>query len=161
MQITAEYTESLVKRATMRYWSRLIGWHGFAAIALVSGLVIFFLVTADYSWHLAVMSTLLFLAVVSAASVYLVQRHRALSTLRRMPEPKATIGFTDAGVSTRSGLGGGHIAWAVVTRVWTFPEVWLLFVAKGIYITIPVISLSDDIQEFVKKKVREHGGRIA
>jgi len=44
MQIQANYTEELVRRATMRFWTRFIGWHGFAVIALMTALLTYLLI---------------------------------------------------------------------------------------------------------------------
>ncbi len=160
MQIQVRYTEALVKRATMRFWTRFIGWQRVVVLVLLAVLLTHLIIVGDSSWYVGVLGSVLAIAVISGSSVYFVYRRRALATLRRMNEPTATFSFSDTGLSTRSNLGGGDIAWRAVTRVWTFPEVWLLFVAKGMYITIPTESLTDDVRQFITNKVREHGGKV-
>ena len=160
MQIQARYTEALVKRAAWCFWTRFIGWHDFVIVAILAGLFVYFLVVGDSSWYVPALGTILVLFMVLGSSVYFVYRHRALSTFRRMGEPTALLSFTDTGVSTRSDLGGGDISWRAITHVWMFPEVWLVFVAKGVYFTIPTESLTDEVRQFIGQKVREHGGKV-
>jgi hypothetical protein len=160
MQIEATYSEELVKRATMRFWVRLIGWHGFAVTALMAIAIAYLFASGDTSWYVTLSGCVLALALVVGSAAYFVYRHRALTTLRRMSRPTASITLTDAGLSTKSDLGGGDLSWRAITRVWRFPEVWLLFVAKGSYFTIPTEALTDEVRKFIETKVHEHGGRI-
>jgi hypothetical protein len=160
MQIQVRYTESLIKRATMRFWLRFIAWHGFAVVVLMSVCLLYLLMIGDHSWYVSVGATVLALAVLMGPSVYFVYRNRSLATFRRMAEPTVTMNFSDAGISTQSDLGGGNLAWRGITQVWTFPEVWLVFIAKWHYFTIPTESLSDEVRQFIKQKVQEHGGKV-
>ena len=77
-----------------------------------------------------------------------------------MAEPTVNFGLSDAGILVRSDLGGGDISWRAITKVWVFPEVWLIFVAKGSYITIPTESLTEEARNFIHNKVQEYGGKI-
>jgi hypothetical protein len=160
MQIQVTFTEALVKRTVRRFWTRLIGWHGFAIVAFLAVVIAYLLAVGDSSWLVPALGTLLGIAVLVGSSVYFVYRHRALSTLRRMAQPTALVTFTDTGVATRSDLGGGDVSWRAITQVWKFPEVWLLFVAKGTYFMIPTEALADDVRKFICDKVREHGGKV-
>ena len=160
MQIRAKFTESLIKRTTMRFWIRFIAWHGFAAVALGIALLTYWLLTGDSSWYVGAFGAVLVLAIFTGSSVYCVYRNRALATLRRMIEPTVTMDFSDAGISTQSDLGGGNLSWRAITKIWTFPEAWLVFTSEWHYFTIPTDALTDDIQQFINRKVLEHGGKV-
>ncbi|MEN6457363.1 MAG: YcxB family protein [Thermoguttaceae bacterium] len=112
------------------------------------------------SWLVAVFGTTLVLAVLLAGTLYLVNRHRELATLRRMAEPIATFDLSDTGMRIESDLGKGEVSWRAIAEIWTFPEAWLFFVAKGSYFTVSMNALSDDVQAFIRQRVAEHGGKI-
>jgi hypothetical protein len=160
MQIQARYTEAIVKRATMRFWIRYTGWRGIAALLVLAAIFTCLLVNGDSSWYVPVLGTVFAFGVVIGCTSYVVTCRRALATLRRMAEPIATIDFSDAGISTQSDLGRCDLAWRGITQVWTFPEAWLVFVAKGSYFTIPTESLTEEIQQFIRQKMREHSGKV-
>ena len=160
MQIQARYTESLVRRTAMKFWVRYIGWRGFAAVAILAAAVAYLLIIGDSSWYVSVFGTVLVLAILFGSLIYFVNRHRTLATFRRMAEPTATFGFSNDAISTRSDLGSGEVSWRAITQIWTFPEAWLVFVAKGSYFTIPTESLTEEVRQFIHDKVHEHGGKV-
>jgi YcxB-like protein len=160
VEIRAEYTEALIARATKRFWVRFIDWHGFAAIAVAAVLVVYlFVVDGPTATVLAFAGVLVF-AIAVGTAVYYVYRNRALSVFRRMGTPHAVFKFTDEGISTRSDLGGGDMSWRGITKVWVFPEVWLIFMAKGAYVTIPTNAMTPDVRSLIRAKVLEHGGKV-
>ena len=160
MEIRARYSEALINQVTRRFWVKVIGWHGFAAVGVMSVLLAYLVVAGDRSWYVGAFGTVLVVAVVVGAAVYLLYRRRAISTFRKMADPTVLFAFSDSGFSTRSELGGGDLSWRAVTEVWTFPEAWLVFVSKGVYVTIPSESLNDETRQFIRAKVREHGGKV-
>jgi hypothetical protein len=161
MQIQARYTESLVRRVAMQFWVRYIGWRGFAAVAIMTVCFLYLLMIGDYSWYVSVFGTVLVMAILVGGAIYYVNRHRALATLRQMAEPIATIDLSDVGISTQSDLGKCEMSWRAITEVWTFPDAWLFFIAKGSYFTIPTESLTNEVRQFINQKVQEHGGTMA
>lgn len=160
MEIRAQYNEALIGIATKRFWVRFIGWHGFLVVGILAASVAYLLLVEGASALAIGFSGVLGLAIFVGSSVYFVYRNRALATFRRMEKPEAIIGLDPEGISTRSDLGGGDLKWRAITKVWVFPEVWLLFVSKGMYITIPTDSMTPDAQSFIREKVEEHGGRV-
>jgi YcxB-like protein len=160
VEIRARYSEALITRVTRRFWVRLIGWHGFAAVALMSAALAYLVAAGDRSWYVSAFGTVLAVGIVVGTAVYFVCRHRAMSTFRKMADPTALFTFSESGFSSRSDLGGGDLSWRAVTQVWTFPEAWLVFVSKGTYVTIPTDSLTEVTQQFIRAKVREHGGKV-
>lgn len=161
MEVRAEYTEELINQATKRFWWRLIAWHGVAAIALGIVFDAYQFILVGPTLVTLLLSVVLALAIVVGAATYFVYRHRALATFRRMGSPRAVFNFNDDGMSSRSDLGGGEIAWRGISKVWVFPEVWLLFMAKGLYVTIPTNALTPEVKAFIRAKVQEHGGTVA
>ena len=160
MEIRVRYSEALIKRITRRFWVRFIGWHGFAAVGLMSAALAYLVAVGDRSWYVPAFGAVLAVGVFVGTAVYFVYRQRAMSTLQRMADPTAIFTFSDSGFSSRSELGGGDLSWRAVTQVWAFPEAWLLFVSKGIYVTIPTESLPEGTRQLIRAKVREQGGKV-
>jgi hypothetical protein len=77
-----------------------------------------------------------------------------------MSDPSAIFTFTDAGVSAKTDLGSSELNWRCITKVWMFPEAWLLFVDKGLYITVPTAGLPDQARELIRNKVGACGGKV-
>ncbi len=144
----------------MRFWTRFIAWHGFAAVALVAACFLYLLAAGDYSWYVGVIGTVLVLGAGVGGAVYFVYRNRSLAAFRRMLEPTVTFDFSDAGISTTSDLGSGSLSSRAIAQVWTFPEAWLIFTAKSTYFIIPAESLTDNVRRFIRSKVLEHGGVV-
>ncbi|MCE5268738.1 MAG: YcxB family protein [Planctomycetaceae bacterium] len=160
MRVQASYSEALVKRTAMRFWVRYVGWRGFSAAAAMAALFLYLLSIGESSWYVPAFGTALAVLLLLECSFYFVNRHRALATLRQMAAPMATFDLSDAGISTESDLGRVQLSWRGITEVWTFPEAWLFFVAKGSYFTIPTQSLSDESRQLVRQMIIEHGGRF-
>ena len=160
VEIHAQYNEALIGIATKRFWVRFIGWHGFLVVGILAAYVAYLLVVEGASAIAIGLSGVLGLATFVGSAVYFVYRNRALATFRRMGKPEAMFSLGPEGISSRSDLGGGDLKWRGITQVWVFPEVWLLFVSKGVYFTIPTDSMTPDAQSFIREKVEEHGGRV-
>ena len=144
----------------MRFWLRYIGWHGFAVALAMGVLLAYLLLNGESSWYVSALGTAYGICLLVGGGIYFITRHRALMMLRRMESPTATIDFSDEGVSTRSDLGRADLTWRGIVEIWKFPEVWLFFVAKGSYFTIPTESLAGDVREFVSQKSREYGVKM-
>ena len=161
IEIRVQYTESLVKRAVMRFWMRLIGWRGFAALALTAFAVIFLLATGDSSPIVIVVGTVLVSTTLIGLSSFLIYRTRMLTTFRQLDSPTILITLTDSGLTTRSELDGSDVSWRRVNKVSMFPEMWLLFISGATYYAIPTELLTEETRQFIRDKVRDHRGAVA
>jgi hypothetical protein len=158
--IQAHYSEALIARATKRFWVRTVGWHGFTAAGVLALLTACLIVVEGASALAIGFAGFLAFAIAVGSGVYFVYRNRALATFRRMRAPDVVIKLSEDAISTRSDLGGGDASWRAITKVWEFPEVWLLFVAKGMYFTIPTDSMTSEQQSFIRARVRDNGGKV-
>jgi hypothetical protein len=160
MQIEARYSEALIRRIALRFWLRYTGWCGIAATAALACIFAYLVIAGDCSWYVYVLGTALAFGALVGLGGYFMYCHRGIAAFRRMPDPVATMNFSDTGIVIQSGLGKSELSWRAVTEIWTFPEAWLVFLAKGSYFTIPTESLTDEVRRFISQKVQEHAGKV-
>jgi hypothetical protein len=122
---------------------------------------VYLLAVGEYDWLTGVFGSLLGLTTVFVVAFSIACYRRMLAAFRKMKTPRAQWVFDDAGISVQSDMSTGSIRWPIVERLWRFPEVWLFFVAKGVYSTLPVSCLSEELQAFILQKAQEAGTRIS
>jgi hypothetical protein len=160
-EVKAEYTETLVKTATRRFICKFLGWDYVAMcmVMLVASIVLLALGRRD--WLVGALGMLTVLSTGMAVMLWLTFHRRALATLRKMTTPAATFTFDDDGIAVFSDLSTGMLKWRAVQKVWCFPEVWLLFVDKGVYSTLPTACLTDAVKTFIIERLKEQGTKIS
>ena len=159
-EVTAEYTEALVKTATRRFIRKFLGWDYLAMWLVMLAAFIFLVALGQRGWPVGALGMLIVLSAGVAVMVWVTFHRRALGALRKMATPAATFVFDDDGIAVASDLSTGTLKWRTVQKVWCFPEAWLLFVAKGVYSTLPTACLSDEVKGFIVAKLKEHGAKI-
>ncbi len=159
VEIAVEYTEKLICRTTRRFWLRWLGWRYFVTLVLALALTLCLWISG-YHTCCAVLGTATALLLAVGVFGYFIYRKRALATYLRMETPESTFRFGDDEVSIQSELGESRVKWKVFTKVWRFPEVWLLFSGDRSYVTLPTQPLSPDVKQFIITKVEENGGKV-
>ncbi|MHC4504361.1 MAG: YcxB family protein [Planctomycetota bacterium] len=159
-EVTVEYTEAMIRRAVRRFWTRFLGWDYLAALFVGLAAFVALLLLGYAGWYTVVLGTVVALAVIVGASAYFVYLKRSMGILKQMESPQAVFRFDEDGVSTQSDLGSSTMRWRAVTKIWRFPEVWLLFFSKRVYVTLPSEGLSPELLQFIAAKVRENGGKV-
>jgi YcxB-like protein len=159
-QATITYTHSIIRRAVAHFWFRFVAWHGFAAIAICVGGAVALAVAGDRSWKLGVLGTFGFVLLTMSAAVYIVFLRRSMSKFERMGSKTVVFTFSDERLATASDLGNSVVSWKAIERIWKFPDIWLLFVAKTAYITLPITDIDKATQDFIVEQVVQHGGRV-
>lgn len=159
-EITVTYTPAIVRRAVRRFWFRFIAWHGFASVAVAIGVFVSLLAAGRDDWLVGVFGVLSLLLVLMGSGVYFTYLRRSLAVLRAMKEPKAVFRLTDERFGSESDVGKGELSWTAIKEIWAFPEVWLLFVAKNQFITLPIADVSDDARTFLRERVTASGGTV-
>jgi len=160
-EVMAEYTEELVKSAARRCLMKSLGWdYGVVWLVMLAGLVVL-LCRGERGWFVGAVGAVLVIAAFVAITGWVVMQRRALGALRRMGGSKVTWGFDDDGITVTSDVSSGSFKWQVIQKLWCFPEVWLLFVGKGAYSTLPTAGLTDEARRFIVAKLKEHGARVS
>lgn len=154
------YDERIINTAVRRYWIRK---HLGDAIMSVMVLMVgsyFFLVENARNWFVGLLigAALLYTGVVYG--IFLSLRAQARKTFRALGSPDATWAFSDDAIFCESSEGKSEIKWSMVKKLWQFKDVWLLFYANGAYSTLPAQPLSDELKEFIERKVAEAGGEV-
>jgi hypothetical protein len=160
-EITVTYTESLVRTATRRFLVKFLGWDYLAVCLLMLICLGVLVALGQRGWFVGAAGAVLALAILVAVSVIIGYHRRATSALRKMRTPQAKWVFDDDGIAVESDVSAGRAKWRAIEKLWCFPEVWLLFVARGVYSTLPVDALSEETKAFILHKLQEAGAKIS
>jgi len=159
-QATLTYTEPLLRRAVFAFWRRTVGIDLLIATAIVAGALAFFLLQGDSSWRVGVLATVLMLAITFAPAIYVVHYRNTMAKLRNMGNPQAILRAEESSFSVTSGIVSSTLQWSSIMEVWCFPEFWLLLFSKAQFMTVPLSTLSPDMQTFVLQQVKAAGGKV-
>lgn len=77
-----------------------------------------------------------------------------------MHSKSANFTFSDESLTVSSDLGKSEMSWRAIEKIWKFPDVWLLFVSKSVFITLPLSDIDASTQEFIAEQTLRHGGRV-
>ncbi|HEV2882335.1 MAG TPA: YcxB family protein [Pyrinomonadaceae bacterium] len=157
-KITVRYSPDLIKFAVWQFWIRSIGRGGFISFALVSLAFIYFLLSGDRSWLLGFLGSVAGLCLVFGVLSYTIYLNRSMEKFKRMETPEAKFRFTDDRIGIESDIGWAELSWKMIEKVWKFPKVWLVFIAKQGYITLPTADIDEELQQFITRKIQESGG---
>jgi len=94
------------------------------------------------------------------AAVYIVNLRRSLKRLRRMKVPEATLELGEERFRVTSDIGSSEIEWSLISQVWRFEKVWLLFFSAGEFMTIPIAEFTPESKEFIVSKAEANGAKI-
>lgn len=100
------------------------------------------------------------LTLIAQPLVYVAYQAEATEQLRKMGSPQATVHVTDESIGLRSGAGTAETPWRTVKQLWTFADVWLVFVGKDNYFTLPTADLDDEAKAFIRQMVTQNGGKV-
>ena len=157
-EVTVRYSPELIKFAVWKFWIRTIGIAGFVGFAVVCIAFIYVLLSGDRSWRFG------FLAAVAGISFgigivsYFIFLKQIMAKFERTNSAK--IRFTDDRIGFESNMGVSELPWNMIDKIWKYPSVWLVFIAKQGYVTLPTADLDEEIKEFVLQKVNENGGKL-
>lgn len=160
-EVTAAYTEALVKTATRRFIRKFLGWDYLAMWLVMLVAFVVMIALEQRGWLVGALGALIVLSAGVAIMVWVTFHRRALGTLRKMTTPVATFTFDEDGIAVSSDLSTGTLKWQAVQKLWCFPEAWLLFVAKGAYSTIPTACLTEEAKQFIVSRLKEQGTKIS
>jgi YcxB-like protein len=138
MQITVTYTEDLIRRAIFRFWRRFIGWRGVMAIVVCSVMCLWAVFWQTEAWVMYGCLALWVFLVCSAGGVYVAFLRRSLSKFRKMNDPIAEVTISADELRMKSDVADSKVQWRGIEAIWRFPETWLLFLGKNLFITLPI-----------------------
>lgn len=159
MQVEYQFDKALLKRAYIAWIKRTMKpFFVFVALVVVVCWVILpllywagFTTSLDYS--------LLFfpflLALLPFTSYWTLQRN-SKAMLNKLTNPTLVLSFSEEGLTYALDSNSSQVQWRYLEKLWTFKEVWLLFVSGNCYYPIPLEVLSDEIKQFIQKKLKEN-----
>lgn len=159
-EITASYSRELVKFAVWKFWTRSIGLGGFVVFAAFCITFIVLFLLGDRSWLLGFLGAMIVFCLAIGGGSYFVYLKRSMEKFNRMEMPTAKFYFTDEGIAAESDIGKSEIPWKMIEKIWEYPSVWLVFIAKQGYFILPTANLDEELKQFIRKKVRENNGGI-
>ena len=160
-QATLAYNETLIRRAAIAFAWHTCGLPFVVGLTFIAISLVWLLVLGDYSWRTGSLATSLLFAIAMVAALYFSHYRNAMAKLRDMGAPLAGLEVEDATFSITTGIGRTTLRWATITKVWRFPGFWLLFFSKAQFLTVPIASLSPEMQAFMLVRVRASGGMVA
>ena len=160
LQTILIYSESLVKKAVLSFWWRVVGIKYVVAMALTSVGLFYGLLIGDKSWLVGIFATILFFGIAVIVALYVSHYRNSIQKFRAMGGPEAKFTLSKESFSFSSGAGAATLPWSSVNEVWQFPEYWLFFYSKSQFSTVPVVALSPEIQAFIIESINGAGGKI-
>ena len=159
-EITLRYDESLVRRATLRYWWRQIGISYIVALVILAVILVSWVASGDRSWMVGALGTILGMSIVMMIVIYVVTYRRGLRRLKMMDKPEATLVMAESSFTLSTGAASSTTPWSTVTEIWQYPGFWLVFFAKHAYFTVPLEDFRAEEETFFLERVRSAGGKI-
>lgn len=160
-EITVRYSPELIKFAVWKFWARSIGLGGFVAFAVTSVAFVYFLVSEDRSWLLGFLAAVVGLCLIIGILSYFIYLNRSMEKFKRMEVPTAKFRFTDERIGIESNIGWTELSWKMIDKVWKYPSVWLVFIAKQGYVTLPTADLDEELKQFITLQVKESDGKTS
>jgi hypothetical protein len=154
------YTKSVVRSGIFHYWRKTIGWIWPTSILLLLIMGSLSLLGDAGSWTNGLLAGVAMLSL-AMILVFLVSSYRqGMSRLAAMTIPKARITCTEQKLSLQSDAGNAEVPWNAIKKIWSYPDVWLLFYSDSQFSTLPVQDVSLEMREFIKGRVVSAGGKV-
>ena len=151
-EITVTYSRDLIKLAIWKFWTRSIGVTGFVGFVIICFAFFYFLISGDRSWLLGFLGAVAGISFALGAVSYIVYSNRSMEKFRQMGQPTAKFRFTDDRIGIESDIGWTELSWKMIENIWKYPSVWLVFIAKQGYITLPTADLDEELRKFIEVK---------
>ena len=123
---------------------------GFAVLRIVSGktdlLAGIFLAIAVFGLGIIVVA-------------YFQSRNYRLSQFRNAGN-SVSYELSEEFFKAKSGMGSTELKWESFKALWIFQKVWLLVFDKNGYLTLPTDQISNEVKEFLKRKIISVGGKV-
>lgn len=159
-QATLTYDEQLLRRAVLAFWRRSVGIGFPAAMVVVTIAFVSLLARGESSWAVGALGMVLVFGLAFVLAIYVVHYRNAMAKLRDMGLPQATFIAEASSFSVSSGIGNSTMQWSSVIALWRFSGFWLLLFSKAQFITLPLATVSPEMQAFVLKSVQASGGKV-
>lgn len=159
--ITVHYSEAMIRRAVRAFWLRTLGVQLAPAFAIIALSLSSVYMLDRETWTVPLLSALALIVVVVAAAGYVVHMRNSLGRFHRMNEPLSTLELRERNFKMTSDVASLETRWDLITEVWRFPDVWLLFFDRSAFLILPIATLDSAAQAFILERVKAHGGNVS
>lgn len=159
--IKLQYSEDFIREAIRSYWWKQVGPILPVVTVLLSLFLAYRIVNGDRTWLVGILGTVIIFSLVVMAASYYVHLRRGLQRLERMEKPVATLELGEEQFRIQSDVGSSEIKWSLISQVWRFEKVWLLFFSAGEFMTLPIEGMSPESKSFILSKIKASGAKIA
>ena len=158
--IKLEYSEVFIRDAIRHYWWKQIG-PVFPLVTLsLTVFLVYRLIDGDRTWLIGALGAVIILGLATMIAIYVVHLRRALQRLERMKKPEATLELGEDQFRISSDVGSSEIKWSLISHLWCFDNVWLLFFSAGEFMTLPINDMSAESKSFLISKAKANGAKI-
>ncbi|WP_426342154.1 YcxB family protein [Pseudoduganella sp. S-14] len=158
-QATLTYDKQLLRRAVLAFWRRSVGISLPLALSFATIAFVWLLVEGESSWFVGALGAALAFAFAIVLAIYVVHYRNVMEKLHDMGRPQALFIAEASTFSVSSGIGSSTMQWSSVVEIWCFPGFWLLLFSKAQFMTLPLETVSPEMQVFVLRSVQASGGK--
>jgi hypothetical protein len=160
-EVAIAYSEDIMRVAARRFFLKFILLDYLIAAGIAAfGMALLFGLDLDWRYGAGLCALALFLVVLVTLAGWRYV-HASIAKFRSLKSPTVVWRFSNEKIGAKSDASSHEFQWSIVSKVWRFPEVWLLFFGGAGYSVLPVAGLSPQIQEFIVSKVQASGGTVA
>ena len=159
--IDVHYTDAMIRAAAQHVLKRFLLPELAIGLSAVVASAVLYGVDALPLWVAMSFGGAGLALVVIARAVALRHTSAARRKFVAMTDAHVVWSISEATLGTKSELGTVEVPWRLVTKVWRFDDVWLVFFDAGGYSTLPTAPLSDDVRNLIVRQVRASGGKVA
>ncbi len=155
MTVTVRYTEAILRRAILAFLGRSFLRHLMVPATIAVSLLAFSF-TLGTPWVAAFFTATVLLIPAMIVLAYGMHLRRSLKRFSLLEDGEVRLTVNEEGTIAEAAHGRSEAKWKVYTRLWEFPDVFLLFYGEGQFITLPRDQVPPEFIEFI----RQHLPRI-
>lgn len=139
-----KYSKEIVTRAVRSYFYRKLGIGYFIALILLSGYLVYEIVSGNRSWLIGLIGAVIGFGLLIPIAGMLGHIRIGLRKLAEMADASASLTIMENGIAVRSAIGTSEITWKTITEAWQYQEYWVVVSGGHFLMTIPLSELGDE-----------------
>jgi hypothetical protein len=158
-QFTIQFSEEHIKYACSKYFARFVGIVFPMVCLLVAGFAIARIVSGKPDLLAGIFLTIAVFGLGIIVTAYFQSCNYRLSQFRKTGS-SVSYELSEGFFKAKSEMGSTEFKWESFKAVWIFQKVWLLVFDKNGYLTLPSKQISNEVKEFLKRKIVSVGGKV-
>jgi hypothetical protein len=159
-EFSYELSEDLLGRGARRYLVQRFGWRIFVGPALLLVVLLPVCESEGGGFVCGAGAGLLLFYVLFLVATNLSISRRAGLLARRLGSREAHCMLTDEGIGLENALSHSFLKWPMIQKVVRSTDVWLLFLNRAQYVTLPGAPLDGEAGHFIETRVSAAGGEL-